>query len=258
MYVWRSLRCCGDFLMLLFSLFHSSTRIESKTQITTTTSKSKTQITRTTTTISMHSPSHSPRRSSVRPHNRRPFRIMPGLFVKKVLNSNLVHTKEAPSQQQVDDSGPVNIGTVMRNEKIENARSIASAIREQRQQKAATSSLTLHNALLGRLEAKLLSNEMECTELRKLAEARKRGIPVSLTSLKLGFEPETDSCMGSKCLLQKLNALVLMKEEACTKVRKLLTCARKRDTARMAQTATPRSILRKQFSFACKKSVSFD
>jgi hypothetical protein len=181
---------------------------------------------------------------------------MPRLFVKKVLNDNLVHAEKASSKQQVDDSGPVKIGTVMRNEKIENARSIASTISEHRQHKAATSPL-MHNALLERLEAKLLTNEMECTELRKLAEARTRGIPVSLITLKLGFEPESDSCMGSKCLLQKLNALVSLKEEACTKVRKLLIGARKRDMARTTQTKTPRSILRKQPSFTGKKSVSW-
>jgi hypothetical protein len=204
----------------------------------------------------MHSPSHSPSRS-IRPHNRRPFKIMPGLFVKKVLDDNLVHAEKAPSKQQVEDSGPVSIGTFMRNEKIDNARSIASAIHEERQQKAATSSLTLHNALMERLEAKLLTKEIECTELRKLAEARKRGIPVSLTSLKLGFEPETDSCSGSKCLLEKLNALVLLKEEACTKVRKLLACARTRETARVTQATSPRSILRKQLSVTDEKIVSW-
>jgi hypothetical protein len=198
----------------------------------------------------MQSPSHH---SALRPHSRRSFKITPELFAERLLKDNLLHAKEkAPAQQPVDDSGPVNIGTVMRNEKIENARSIASAIGEQRQQKAATSSL-MHNALVERLEAKLLTNEMECTELRKLAEANKRGIPVSLASLKLGFQPEKDSCVGYNFLL---------KEEACTNVRRLLTCARKRDThgdtdtAWTTQTTAPRSILRKR-AFAGKKSVSW-
>jgi hypothetical protein len=120
----------------------------------------------------------------------------------------------------------------------------------------------MHNALVERLEAKLLTNEMECTELRKLAEANKRGNPVSLASLKLGFQPEKDSCVGYNFLLQKLDALVLLKEEACTKIRRLLTCARKRDThgdtdtAWTTETTAPRSILRKR-DFAGNKSVSW-
>jgi hypothetical protein len=131
----------------------------------------------------------------------------------------------------------VAIGAVMRSENINYARSIASAIRQQRQeQKAPTppsslSSLSsiMNKASLERLEAKLLANEMECTELRKLTEARKRGIPVSLASLDLGCNPENGE---NDVLLQRLEALVLEKENEYTKVHKLVLEARKRDSTK--------------------------
>jgi hypothetical protein len=84
------------------------------------------------------------------------------------------------------------IGAAMRHDKIEKARSIVIAAREQgRQQQEA-------------LEGKLLANEMGLTELRKLVDAWK----------------------GDKISLQKLETVVLMKEVECSKARKLVAEAR--------------------------------
>jgi hypothetical protein len=157
----------------------------------------------------------------------------------------------------------------MRYEKIETALSISNAVRQQRQQESATSACIMQNALLERLEAKLLSNEMECTELRKLAEARKRGIPVSLSSLNLGCDPEQGSCLGDSYLLKKLEALVLLKEEECAKARQLFVEASKRVLPPTQKGTTsclvslsnhlnsPKSVLRPPASPRTTKSVTF-
>jgi hypothetical protein len=76
----------------------------------------------------------------------------------------------------------------MRSEKIESARSITTAIRQQRQQQHET------------LEAKLLANEMGLTELRKIA----------------------DTWKGEEITLHKLEGVVLMKEKECERTRKLV------------------------------------
>jgi hypothetical protein len=127
----------------------------------------------------------------------------------------------------------ISVGAVMRNDTIERARSIASAIREQQQQQkqqhTARPASDMHHALLKRLEAKLLANELECTELQEVADAWKGGIPVSTTLLHLGWEPEQVSSLGdSSYLLQKLEALVLVRQEECNKVRPLVVGVRKR------------------------------
>jgi hypothetical protein len=83
-------------------------------------------------------------------------------------------------------------GAAMRHDKIENARSIVIAAREQRRQQQEA------------LEGKLLANEMGLTELRKLVDAWK----------------------GDKISLQKLETVVLMKEKECNKARKLVAKAR--------------------------------
>jgi hypothetical protein len=93
------------------------------------------------------------------------------------------------------------IGAVMRSEKIENARSIAISIREQRRQQQEA------------LEGKLLAKEMGLTELRKLVDAWK----------------------GEEISLQELEAVVLMKEKECNKTRKLVA------EARNTRGSTPRS-----------------
>jgi hypothetical protein len=158
-------------------------------------------------------------------------------------------------------------GAAIRSEKIANARSIAIAVQQQRQDKTASTSSIIQNALLERLEAKLLKNEIECTELRKLAEARKRGIPVSLASLHLGFEEEKDSSLGDAYLLKKLEAVVLLKEEECTKARRLLVEAMKRGTSQCRRDAlcvslsthlsSPKSVLRNRSGAGTRKSVTW-
>jgi hypothetical protein len=150
------------------------------------------------------------------------------------------------------------VGAAMRNEKIANARSIAIAVQQQRQQNTATAISIMQNALLERLEAKLLKNEIECTELRKLVEARKRGVPVSLASLHLGFEQEKDLFLGDSYLLKKLEAVVLLKEEECKKARRLSNEARKRGVSQSRKDALcvslsthlgkPKSVLRTRSS----------
>jgi hypothetical protein len=110
------------------------------------------------------------------------------------------------------------IGAAMRHNKIENARSIVIAVREQRRRQ--------QEALGG----KLLANEMGLTELRKLVDAWK----------------------GDKISLQKLETVVLMKEVECNKARKLVAEARNKwgSTPRypdlMQLNATP-SVLQRDF-----------
>jgi uncharacterized protein YqfA (UPF0365 family) len=119
-----------------------------------------------------------------------------GLFTKKVAKGQPVIAEEIPSQVKPVDSSSektvdissekdgIGVGAALRNEKIENARSVASAARQQRQQDAVKSS-NMHNALLERLEAKLLVDEMECTELRELVDAMRPGIPVFCRTTRL-------------------------------------------------------------------------
>jgi hypothetical protein len=165
----------------------------------------------------------------------RPVRSMRSVRFNDILwtPSNNPHLINGSSEADMIKKG-VSIGAAdMRNETIERARSIASAIREQQEQQPQTAprSFIMHNALLKRLEAKLLANEMECTELQELADAWKGGIPVSTTLLHLGWEPEKVSSLGdASYLLQKVEALVLVKREECNKVRKLALVARKRDS----------------------------
>jgi hypothetical protein len=72
--------------------------------------------------------------------------------------------------------------------------------------------------LVDTLEAELLANVKECTELRRLTEYRKRGIPVSLSALDLVANRNTAWGWKVATFLQKLEALVLVKEEECTKM----------------------------------------
>jgi hypothetical protein len=189
------------------------------------------------------------------------------LFSKRLITSQPV-VAELPSSQVETEIIPEKerAEAAMRNEKIANARSIAiAAVQQQRQQKPVTASPIIQNALLEWLEAKLLKNEIECTELRKLAEARKRGIPVSLASLHLGFEEEKDSSLGDAYLLKKLEAVVLLKEEECTKARRLLVEAMKRGTSQSrkdalcvslsTQLSSPKSVLQARPSQCSEAAV---
>jgi hypothetical protein len=168
---------------------------------------------------------------NLHPHTRSPIKRGTGFFTKRLTTSQHDDAEKTTSQV-LDSSSPEkdgnDIGAFMPNEKIENAPSIANAVHQQRHKKTLTPTSTMQNALQERLEAKLLANEVKCTKLRKLIEAGKRGIPLSLAALHLGFELEKESCFGESCLLKKLEALVLEKENECTKVRRLLVEARKR------------------------------
>jgi hypothetical protein len=152
--------------------------------------------------------------------------LVPGLCIK---NLTIDETDDPGNNRlQVESSSletdANNIGGFKPNEKVENAPcSIASATRQQREQQIPTSTSIMQNTLSERLEAKLLANKNECTELQMLVEARKRGIPVPLSLLHIGHELEKASCVGdSSYLLQKLEVLVLLKEEEYTKACKLL------------------------------------
>jgi hypothetical protein len=191
------------------------------------------------------------------------------LFTTKTLAISQNGDVEKTPPPQVDSNSPKkdrnNIGAAMRTEKIENARSIANAVRQQRQKKTAISATTImQNALLERLEAKLLANETECTKLRKLAEVGRRGIPMSMASLQLGFELAKESYLGDSYLLKKIEAFVLEKENECTEVHRLLVVARKKRERSMARSVSvpthpgpPKSILRRQPYSRSLKSVSW-
>jgi hypothetical protein len=194
---------------------------------------------------------------SLRPHSRRPLKR---LFSKKPVPSQQPVPEEKVETEIETEFFPENdsVGAAMRNETIANARSIATAIQQQRQQNTATAISIMQNALLERLEAKLLKNEIECTELRKLVEARKRGVPVSLASLHLGFEQEKDMSLGDSHLLKKLEAVVFLKEEECKQARRLSNEARKRGVSQSRKDALcvslsshlgkPKSVLRTRSS----------
>jgi hypothetical protein len=120
------------------------------------------------------------------------------------------------------------IANARRYEKTENVSSLVDSIREKRRPQPETSpaSPILQNALAERSKAKLLANEMELIELRKLLDARKGEVPgpaVSPILIQLGYKPE-----GENQLLQKLEALVVKKEGECDKARKLVAEARKK------------------------------
>jgi hypothetical protein len=206
-----------------------------------------------------------------RPHNRGPFQRVTELFTRNQGKSQPVKVEKNPSQVKTSASTSekdgIDVGAALRNEKIENARSIASAARHQRQQNIATSS-NMHNALLERLEAKLLANDTECTELRMLVEFRRQGCPISLSVLNLDILPEKSSSVGDMQLLEKVEALLLAREKEGTNVRRLLVQARKRDepqaqkgtTNRMSLAAhldAPNSALRRQTSFFRSKKSTF-
>lgn len=202
------------------------------------------------------------RNTSLRPHNRRPLKRLFSLAKKPIVSQPDVVKQVETDIFPENDS----VGAAMRNEKIANARSIATAVQQQRHHKTATAASIMHNALLERLEAKLLKNEIECTELRKLVEARKRGVPVSLASLHLGFEQEKDVFLGDSYLLKKLEAVVLLKEEECTKARMLSVEARKRGLSQSRKASlceslsshlgSPKSVLRSRSSSSASKSLS--
>jgi hypothetical protein len=94
-------------------------------------------------------------------------------------------SRRTPTDSKIQMSA---IGAVMRLEKIASARSIATAIREQRQQQQEA------------VEGKLLANEMGLTELRKMV----------------------DDWEGENFSLQQLEAVVLIKEKECKKTRRLV------------------------------------
>jgi hypothetical protein len=133
------------------------------------------------------------------------------------------------------------VGALMRNEKIENARSIASTIREQRQHEHQTAPMSttsvMQNALLERLEEKLLANAIEFTELKRLVDAWKGGVPAALLLLHV-WEPEKVSdCTDPNDMFRKFEALLFVKGNECHKARKLVADARNKQTSQ----STPRN-----------------
>jgi hypothetical protein len=200
----------------------------------------------------------------VRANNYRPLRRLSGLFSKKVAKSQPTNVEKQSSQVKTVDSScekdRIGVGAALRNEKIENARSAANAARQRRQQDTANSS-NMHNALLERLEAKLIADEMECTELRELVKAQRPVIPVGRS-----VQPIESPSMGDIQLLEKLEALLLTREKECTKVRRLLVKAKKRSEpvtqkdpsnriSLAAHLDAPNTALKKQPSARSKKSV---
>jgi hypothetical protein len=221
----------------------------------------------------------------VRPHNFRPLRRLSGLFSRTVAKSHPVNVEKVPPSQvttvktiktvkavkavktvktvkTVDSScekDSIGVGAALRNEKIENARSAANAARQQRQKDTANSS-NMHNALVERLEAKLLAHEMECTELRELVKAR-RPLPVYLS-----LQPTEPPSVEDFQLREKLETLLLVREKECTKVRRLLVKASKRGEPETQKATCNRkslaahleghnTALRKQSSVRSKNSV---
>jgi hypothetical protein len=134
------------------------------------------------------------------------------------------------TEKKISISG---IGTVKVYENIEKDRSIVAAIREEyyskQQQEAPSVSTPLQTALLARSKSKLQANESELTELRKLVDAGKAGIPVSQLLSNLGCQPDKISCLGGtdNNVLEKLEAAILKKEDECRKARQVIAEANK-------------------------------
>jgi hypothetical protein len=121
-------------------------------------------------------------------------------------------------------------------------RSIVAAMGEEycskQQQGAPSVSTPLQTALLARSKSKLLANESELTELRKLVHAGKGGVPVSQLLSNLGCRPDKISCLGGtdNNVLEKLEAAILKKEDECRKARHVVAEANKNQ-----QGSTPRN-----------------
>jgi hypothetical protein len=194
--------------------------------------------------------------SVLRPHNRSPLgkRSKLNSFQHSKLNS---FAKKLSKSQLFDhlESSPEKAGIYSLTEN--------KAVHQQPQQQQ-------KSPVVDTLEAELLANVKECTELRRLTEARKRGIPVSLSALDLGCKQEHGLGLeGGDFFLQNLEALVLVKEEECTKMRKRLAEAKTRDATRASKDTTsscsslsshvmvPRSILRNRSSSKRAKSVTW-
>jgi hypothetical protein len=191
--------------------------------------------------------------SLLRPHNRSPLGKQSKLnsFQHSKLNSFAKKLSNSQLFDHLEESSPEKAGIYFLTE--------TKAVKQQQK-----------SPLVDTLEAELLANVMACTELRRLTEARKRGIPVSLSALDLGCKQEHGLGLeGGNFFLQKLEALVLVKEEECTKMRKLLAEAKKRDTTRTPKDTTstcpslsshmkvPRSILLKHSPSKSAKCVTW-
>jgi hypothetical protein len=87
----------------------------------------------------------------------------------------------------------------------------------------------LQIALLARSKNKLRTNESELTELRKLVDAGKGGVPVSQLLSKLGCQTDKISCLGGtdNNVLENLEAAILKKEDECRKAREVIAEANK-------------------------------
>jgi hypothetical protein len=89
----------------------------------------------------------------------------------------------------------------------------------------------MRNALLERLEAKLLANAVEFTELKRMVDAWKGGVPAALLLLYFDWEPEKVSGLRDENdVFEKFESLLLIKENESKKFRKLLVEARKRSS----------------------------
>jgi hypothetical protein len=135
------------------------------------------------------------------------------------------------------------IAGVMRSEKIDRALSITKTIHEQLpqdHQQTATSTSIMHDALLERLEARLLKNEMECTKLQELADTTWKG----------------------SYLLEKVEALILVKKEECIKVRNLVEKTRRRGTKirnfKESMTTSARNVSQSLLETQASSQISVD
>jgi hypothetical protein len=134
------------------------------------------------------------------------------------------------SDKKISNSG---IGSTRVYENIEKDRSIVAAIREEyyskQQQEVPSVSTPLQTALLARTKSKLRANESELTELRKLVDAGKGGVQMSLLLSNLGCQTDKISFLGGtdNNVLEKLEAAILKKEDECRKARQVIAEANK-------------------------------
>jgi hypothetical protein len=113
-----------------------------------------------------------------------------GFFTRKLSKKHLFDVQKPASEvddvqkpaSEVDDSLEGNeaagIGAILRSKRIEEALSAANAARQQRMNTAPpTPTLRHKKSPIEKLEAKIMSKENRCMELRNMIDAKKQEVP---------------------------------------------------------------------------------
>jgi hypothetical protein len=204
-----------------------------------------------------------------------------GLLARKLSNRYLFDSQKtaAHANNGLPGKEGINVGANTRNEKIEKARSVASAARQKRRAFVPAGS---RNDPLEKLEDKLLDKENRCLELRQQIEAKKQEVPTrrgmagrrALSSSHLVLTqrvPAPDSAGDILRALEALEGKLLRKEKECATLRQQAQSEASKQGRPVRSMAGRRAVsmsclgshplkpaLRKEEpSFRCVKSVSW-